>query len=91
VIFVLTAHEITYYNFEISLVVFMPNITTNHAITYTNPIPCEQRFISCMAFSSGGSREGLGGAPPLVLDQNEARRAEKNFFGGPPPLISGSG
>ena len=26
----------TYNNFEISLVVFMPNITTNHAITYTN-------------------------------------------------------
>ena len=25
-----------YSNFEISLVVFMPNITTNHAITYTN-------------------------------------------------------
>ena len=24
-----------YNNFEISLVVFMPNITTNHAITYT--------------------------------------------------------
>ena len=30
------AHEITYNNFEISLMVFMPNITTNHAITYTN-------------------------------------------------------
>ena len=30
------AREITYNNFEISLVVFMPNITTNHAITYTN-------------------------------------------------------
>ena len=29
------AHEIVYNNFEISLVVFMPNITTNHAITYT--------------------------------------------------------
>ena len=29
------ASEITYNNFEISLVVFMPNITTNHAITYT--------------------------------------------------------
>ena len=29
------ACEITYDNFEISLVVFMPNITTNHAITYT--------------------------------------------------------
>ena len=30
------AREITHNNFEISLVVFMPNITTNHAITYTN-------------------------------------------------------
>ena len=29
--------QITYNNFEISLVVFMPNITTNHAFTYTNP------------------------------------------------------
>ena len=28
--------EIMYNNFEISLVVFMLNITTNHAITYTN-------------------------------------------------------
>ena len=28
--------QIMYNNFEISLVVFMPNITTNHAITYTN-------------------------------------------------------
>ena len=32
----LTAREITCNNFGISLVVFMPNITTNHAITYTN-------------------------------------------------------
>ena len=32
----LTAREITNNNFEISLVVFMPNIITNHAITYTN-------------------------------------------------------
>ena len=32
----LTAGETTYNNFEISLVVFIPNITTNHAITYTN-------------------------------------------------------
>ena len=31
----LTAREITYSNFDISLVVFMPNINTNHAITYT--------------------------------------------------------
>ena len=28
--------QITYNNFEISLVVFMPNTTTKHAITYTN-------------------------------------------------------
>ena len=34
--FRLTAREIMYNNFEISLVVFMPNITTNNAITYTN-------------------------------------------------------
>ena len=35
----LTTREITYNNFEISPMVFMPNITkikTNHAITYTN-------------------------------------------------------
>ena len=32
----LTAREIKYNNFEISLEVFMPNITKNHAITYTN-------------------------------------------------------
>ena len=28
--------QISLDNFEISLVLFMPNITTNHAITYTN-------------------------------------------------------
>ena len=31
----LTAREITYNNSEMSLVVFMPIITTNRAITYT--------------------------------------------------------
>ena len=34
----LTAREITYNNFNISLMAFMPNITTNQAITYTNII-----------------------------------------------------
>ena len=34
----LTACEIACNNFEISLVVFMPNITTNHAITYSNSL-----------------------------------------------------
>ena len=37
-----TAREITYNNFEISLVVFMPNITTNHAIAYTNTTQYEE-------------------------------------------------
>ena len=32
----LTAREVSYNNFEISLMVLMPNVTTNHAITYTN-------------------------------------------------------
>ena len=32
----LAAREIMYNNVKISLVVFMPNITTNHAINYTN-------------------------------------------------------
>ena len=41
----LTAREITYNNFETSLVVFMPNITTNHAITYTNRLAwCNNRL-----------------------------------------------
>ena len=37
--------------------------------------------------------EGPGGpTPPLLLDQNEARRAEKILFEPPPrPVISGSG
>ena len=35
----LMAHEITYNNFGMSLVVFIPiNITTNHAITFKNVI-----------------------------------------------------
>ena len=32
--------QITYNNFEISLVVFMANITTKHAITNTNSSAC---------------------------------------------------
>ena len=35
--------------------------------------------------------EGPGGAAPLLfLDQTEAQRAGKNFFGDELPLISGS-
>ena len=34
----------------------------------------------------GRGPRGLG--PPLYLDQTEARKAEKYFFGRPPPLLS---
>ena len=37
---------ITYNNFKISVVVFMPNITINHAITYTNYIKLTTRQTS---------------------------------------------
>ena len=46
------------------------------------------------ASTSGGSKGGgLGGArlPPLLLDQTEARRAEKVFFKTAPPLSQGLG
>ena len=48
----LAAREISCNNFEISLVVFMPNITATHAITNTNILhlilplrPCVQAFV----------------------------------------------
>ena len=50
----LTAREISYNNFEISLVVFMSNITTNHAITYTHTTTWEISAI-WLALSSGVS------------------------------------
>ena len=40
----------TYNNFEISLVLFMPNITTDHAITYTNTGQTG-RFIVCSSIA----------------------------------------
>ena len=40
---VITAREISCNNFEISLLVFMPNITSNHAITYTGNVVAERR------------------------------------------------
>ena len=42
--------------------------------------------------SSGGSRGGVGGPPPLFSEQSEARRAEKCFFSDRVfPIISRSG
>ena len=41
-------------------------------------------------YGSDGSRGGArGGWSPLLLDQTEAQRAEKNFFGDGPPLSQG--
>ena len=42
----LAAREITYNIFEISLVVLMTNITTNHPITYTNSYTCPLNHVS---------------------------------------------
>ena len=46
----------TYKNFEISLVVFMPNITTNHmhAVTHTN-IMGDELPLKSLAFNQFGS------------------------------------
>ena len=41
-------------------------------------------------YGSGRSRGGArGGWPPLLFDQSEAQRAEKNYFGdsSPPPYL----
>ena len=41
-------------------------------------------------YGSGRSKGGArGGWPPLLFDQTEAQRAEKNYFGdSPPPTLS---
>ena len=46
----LIAREIFYNNFEISLVVFMPNITINQAITYTNTYQNYAILVAQIAF-----------------------------------------
>ena len=53
------AREITYNNFEISLVVFMPNITTNHAFLYKPVVRlraalqyCHAMLVFCLAVCS---------------------------------------
>ena len=44
--------QITCNNFEISLVVFMPNITTNHAITDTNSIDAKKVFSDIISITA---------------------------------------
>ena len=52
--------------------------------------PTRDGEIECV--SSGGSRGGVGGPPPLFSEQSEARTAEKCFFSDRVfPLISRSG
>ena len=57
--------EITYKNnFEISLVVLIPNITTNHAITYTNSNTtyvtyCDGQLLQIIAALYYKMRQGL--------------------------------
>ena len=50
-----------------------------------------QRFPGWFAVADRIQGRGLGGPPPLFLDQTEARRAENNFWRPGLPLISGSG
>ena len=41
---------------------------------------------SVVTFYSGGPKGGARGAAPLLVDQTEARRAEKKFLSHRPPL-----
>ena len=50
-------------------------------------IPRYNKFTDVRIRDSGGSRGGA--RPSLFFDQNEARRAEKNFFGHGVPLSEG--
>ena len=43
--------QITYNNFEISLVEFMPNITTKYAITYTKSNQCNQEPLWLLVYT----------------------------------------
>ena len=65
--------------------------TDENGTDLSNRCGCARQIEHC---TSGGSRRGDGGpAPPLLLDQTEARRSEKNFLGDrplpPPPLSQG--
>ena len=48
-----------YNNFEISLVVFMSNITTNHSITYTKSILYSRASVSKTSSNQGNPLEGI--------------------------------
>ena len=61
----LTAREITYNNFEISLEVFLPNVTTNHAITYTNEVMSLLNMILIYGYDENLQLNLLSGQPPL--------------------------
>ena len=61
----LTAREIKYNNFEISLVVFLPNVTTNHAITYTNKVMSLLKIILIYGYEENLQLNLLSGQPPL--------------------------
>ena len=57
--------QITYNNFEISLVVFMPNIITNHAITTTTttttpPPPPTTTTTTTTNNTNSNNRQNLG-------------------------------
>ena len=53
------AREITYNNFEISLMVFMPNVTTNHAVFNSSALTVGPRYFLLIS----GPLKRRGGTP----------------------------
>ena len=66
-IFGLTAREITYNNFEISLVVFMPNITTNLLLPIQIPYPASRGFSLARLLAVADPGRGPAGASLLIF------------------------
>ena len=80
-------------------------VNTKSATEFQSRVSANRPFMNNTAVNSSGAAQSLdsrpptqwwiqgrGPPPPLLLDQTEAQKAKKNFFGDrPPPLISGSG
>ena len=71
--------QITYNNFEISLVAFMPNITTDNAITYTNS--AGKANTTNISAGKANTTNNSAGKATLTMQ----RRANTNIIG---PLLS---
>ena len=77
--------------YQVSSVFFV--LSPAELVVVFNMVSFKVRNSVLNSVADPGEGPGGPGPPSLFSDQNEARRAEKIFFGGrpPPPLISGSG